>query len=119
MKTLLALSLLALGASHAMAAPPKPAPLKPEELTTVELKEQMPPHWVLVNDISFLHIADGRAYLIDADSGHFLGTIPGGMSHTGVAVCPMGARRWCRARTIRAAAGARAPMSSPSSRSAT
>ena len=69
MKTLLALSLLALGASHAMAAPPKPAPLKPEELTTVELKEQMPPHWVLVNDISFLHIADGRAYLIDAD--HF------------------------------------------------
>jgi iron complex outermembrane receptor protein len=90
MKTLLALSLLALGASHAMAAPPKPAPLKPEELTTVELKEQMPPHWVLVNDISFLHIADGRAYLIDADSGHFLGTIPGGMSHTGVAVSPDG-----------------------------
>ena len=58
MKTLLALSLLVLGASQAMAAPPKPvaqksmaqkpAPLKPEELTTVELKEQMPPHWVLV-----------------------------------------------------------------------
>lgn len=43
MKTLLALSFLALGASQAMAAPPKPAPLKPEELTTVELKEQMPP----------------------------------------------------------------------------
>lgn len=98
MKKLLALSLFALGAPQAMAAPAaaakpvaqKPAPLKPEELTTVELKEQMPPHWVLVNDISFLHIADGRAYLIDADNGHFLGTIPGGMSHTGVAVSPDG-----------------------------
>jgi methylamine dehydrogenase heavy chain len=33
------------------------------------------PHWAWVNDVSFFHMPDGRSYLVDADSGRFLGTL--------------------------------------------
>ncbi len=36
------------------------------------------PHWVWVGDISFFHMIDGRAYLVDADSGAFLGQLTTG-----------------------------------------
>src|SRR5258708_11857139 len=32
-------------------------------------------HWVWVNDFVFPHMADGMAYLIDGDSGRYLGTL--------------------------------------------
>jgi methylamine dehydrogenase heavy chain len=42
----------------------------------------MPPskHWVWVNDFVFPHMADGRAYLVDGDSGRYLGTLSTGYS---------------------------------------
>jgi methylamine dehydrogenase heavy chain len=37
-------------------------------------------HWVWVNDFVFPHMADGMAYLIDGDSGLYLGTLSTGYS---------------------------------------
>ncbi|MBG6120445.1 methylamine dehydrogenase heavy chain [Sphingobium sp. JAI105] len=69
---------------------PAHAQLEPEELTKVELAEVMKPHWVWVNDIAFTHMVDGRAYLIDADTGQFLGMVSGGYSHGSVQLSPDG-----------------------------
>ena len=40
----------------------------------------MPPgkHWVWVNDFVFPHMSDGMAYLVDGDSGRYLGTLSTG-----------------------------------------
>ncbi|HEX4241183.1 MAG TPA: amine dehydrogenase large subunit [Steroidobacteraceae bacterium] len=35
-------------------------------------------HWVWVNDFVFPHMADGMAYLLDGDSGRYLGTLSTG-----------------------------------------
>ncbi len=35
-------------------------------------------HWVWINDFVFPHMADGMAYLIDGDSGRYLGTLSTG-----------------------------------------
>jgi methylamine dehydrogenase heavy chain len=37
-------------------------------------------HWVWVNDFVFPHMADGMAYLVDGDSGRYLGTLSTGYS---------------------------------------
>ncbi|GAC1300198.1 MAG: hypothetical protein NVS9B2_23930 [Steroidobacteraceae bacterium] len=39
-----------------------------------------PKHWVWVNDFVFPHMSDGMAYLIDGDSGRYLGTLSTGYS---------------------------------------
>jgi len=46
------------------------------------MKLPTPPakHWVWVNDFVFPHMADGMAYLIDGDSGRYLGTLSTGYS---------------------------------------
>ncbi|WP_136162681.1 amine dehydrogenase large subunit [Sphingomonas flavalba] len=74
-----------IAASAALAAAIVPAAalaqteeLKSEEMYQVELADQMRPHWVWVNDVSFTRPLDGRAYLLDADSGQFLGMVSGG-----------------------------------------
>ena len=36
------------------------------------------PHWVWVDDMSFFHMIDGRAYLVDADRGRVLGMLSTG-----------------------------------------
>jgi methylamine dehydrogenase heavy chain len=41
-------------------------------------------HWVWVNDFVFPHMSDGMAYLIDGDSGRYLGTLSTGYSFTRV-----------------------------------
>lgn len=71
-------------------AAPATAQLKPETLTTVELPSRMQPHWVWLNDVSFTHMVDGRAYLIDADTGAFLGMVSGGMAHGVLQIAPDG-----------------------------
>lgn len=44
------------------------AELQPESLGQVRsLPEQYPPHWLLVHDVAFFHILDGRTILLDAD----------------------------------------------------
>src|SRR5450755_4932268 len=37
-----------------------------------------PKHWVWVNDFVFPHMSDGMAYLVDGDSGRYLGTLSTG-----------------------------------------
>jgi methylamine dehydrogenase heavy chain len=39
-----------------------------------------PKHWVWVNDFVFPHMSDGMAYLVDGDSGRYLGTLSTGYS---------------------------------------
>lgn len=74
--------LTALAACAALAfASSAQAELQPEQLKVESLAEAMKPHWVWVNDISFDRIVDGRAYLIDADSGQMLGMVSGGFAH--------------------------------------
>jgi methylamine dehydrogenase heavy chain len=38
-------------------------------------------HWVWVNDFVFPHMSDGMAYLVDGDSGRYLGTLSTGYSY--------------------------------------
>lgn len=71
--------------------PPAVATLATEDVTMVELKDRMPPHWLVVNDVVFTHLIDGRAYIVDADKGDFLGTVPAGHSHAGIQFSPDGA----------------------------
>lgn len=72
------------------AAAPASAELQSEDLNVVELKQRFQPHWVWVNDISFTRMADGRAYLIDADTGDFLGMVSGGYAHGTLQLLPDG-----------------------------
>jgi methylamine dehydrogenase heavy chain len=39
-------------------------------------------HWVWVNDFVFPHMADGMAYLVDGDSGRYLGTLSTGYGYS-------------------------------------
>jgi len=39
-----------------------------------------PKHWVWVNDFVFPHMSDGMAYLVDGDTGRYLGTLSTGSS---------------------------------------
>lgn len=43
-------------------------------------------HWVWVNDIVFHHMADGKAFLLDGDSGSMLGMLSTGFGFGGVVV---------------------------------
>jgi methylamine dehydrogenase heavy chain len=57
------------------------AQIKPEGLPDSEVLPAEPnPHWVWVNDIVFHHMADGKAYLVDGDTGRFLGMLNTGVS---------------------------------------
>ena len=62
------------------------AQLAAEPLAIEQLPPRPGPHWVWVNDISFIAIPDGRAFLVDGDSGRMLGMLSTGYSFTSVAV---------------------------------
>ena len=62
------------------------AQLPPEPLATEALAARPGPHWVWVNDIAFFAIPDGRAYLVDGDSGKLLGMLSTGYSFTAVVI---------------------------------
>src|ERR1700682_5177655 len=68
------LGVVAAGATARAALPPDDPVLKSLRLPEVS------PHWVWVNDFVFPHMADGMAYLIDGDSGRYLGTLSTGYS---------------------------------------
>src|SRR6516225_84802 len=42
------------------------------------------PHWVWVNDMAFFAFPDGKALLVDGDSGRMLGMLSTGFSFTAV-----------------------------------
>lgn len=66
------------------------AQLKPEPLAVTTLPARGSPHWVWVNDIVFHHMADGKAFLLDGDSGTMLGMLSTGFGYTGLQVSPDG-----------------------------
>jgi methylamine dehydrogenase heavy chain len=72
-----ALMLCALLAGPAGAELPSDSARGPEVAT---LAVPASKHWVWVNDFVFSHMADGMAYLIDGDSGRYLGTLSTGYS---------------------------------------
>jgi methylamine dehydrogenase heavy chain len=55
-----------------------PADLGSDQPTVATLPSPPSSHWVWVNDFVFPHMADGLAYLIDGDSGRYLGTLSTG-----------------------------------------
>jgi methylamine dehydrogenase heavy chain len=63
-----------------------------------------------VNDVAFNHMNDGRAYLLDADAGEFLGMISAGQAHGVCRSCPMAKASPCPKPITRADRGASAPM---------
>lgn len=75
-----------------MAGAPVQAELQPEEMSIESLPEKLPPHWVWVNDINFFNMADGRAYLIDGDTGRFVGMVSGGYGHATIGLDQRGDR---------------------------
>ncbi len=70
-----ALMLCALLAAPAGAELPSDSARGPEVAT---LAVPASKHWVWVNDFVFPHMVDGMAYLIDGDSGRYLGTLSTG-----------------------------------------
>lgn len=60
-----------------------------DPLSAAELPASASSHWVWVNDVVFHHIADGKAFLIDGDTGKMLGMLSTGFAFNGV-VLPAG-----------------------------
>jgi methylamine dehydrogenase heavy chain len=59
------------------------AEIEPEGLPeSLVLSAEPNPHWVWVSDMVFHHMADGKAYLVDGDSGRFLGMLSTGFGFT-------------------------------------
>jgi methylamine dehydrogenase heavy chain len=74
----LALAAALCGAGAWAQLPPDPADV------TEQLAVPAGPHWVWVNDTSFFAYPDGRAFLVDGDSGKMLGMLSTGFSFTGI-----------------------------------
>jgi methylamine dehydrogenase heavy chain len=60
------------------------AQLPAEPADAVEQLARPTPHWVWVNDMAFFAFPDGKAILVDGDSGRMLGMVSTGYSFTGV-----------------------------------
>lgn len=60
------------------------ADVKVDPLVGSDLPAKPGAHWVWVNDIVFHHMADGKAFLLDGDSGRMLGMLSTGFSYNGV-----------------------------------
>lgn len=52
--------------------------LATDEMTIATLPAEYKPHWVWVNDMALGHVSDGKAILVDADSGTYLGQLDTG-----------------------------------------
>lgn len=58
------------------------SPVKIDEFGTVEKVPAQPTaHWLWVNDPNFISFSDGRAHLIDGDTGHYFGSLNTGYVH--------------------------------------
>ncbi len=83
------IALLALAATGWSAS--ATAQFKPDPLTATTLPAKSSPHWVWVNDIVFHHMADGKSFLVDGDSGRMLGMLSTGFGNNGVVLPANGA----------------------------
>lgn len=61
-------------------------PLANEPVGTEALPSPPGPHWVWVNDIAFFNMPDGRATLVDGDTGAMLGMLSTGYGFGGVVI---------------------------------
>lgn len=59
------------------------AQLQPDPLVRQDLPKPGP-HWVWVNDVVFHHMADGKAFLLDGETGNMLGMLSTGVAFDGV-----------------------------------
>jgi methylamine dehydrogenase heavy chain len=62
------------------------AQLQPEPLVRQDLPGTAGAHWVWVNDVVFHHMVDGKAFLIDGDSGNMLGMLSTGFGFGSVLI---------------------------------
>ena len=62
------------------------AQLPPDPIGVEALPAQPGPHWVWVNDIAFFAFPDGKAFLVDGDSGRMLGMLSTGFSFNAVVI---------------------------------
>lgn len=60
------------------------AEVKVDPLVGSDLPARRGPHWVWVNDMVFHHMADGKAFLVDGDSGNMMGMLSTGFAFNGV-----------------------------------
>jgi methylamine dehydrogenase heavy chain len=74
----------ALAVTACLCTAPGWAQLPPEPADAVEQLSAPTPHWVWVNDMAFFAFPDGKAFLVDGDSGRMLGMVSTGYSFTAV-----------------------------------
>ena len=74
----------ALALTACVCSAPGWAQLPAEPADAVEQLSPPTPHWVWVNDMSFFAFPDGKAFLVDGDSGRLLGMLSTGFSFTAV-----------------------------------
>ncbi len=65
---------------------PAVAQLKTDPLVGSDLPAKPGPHWMWVNDVVFHHMADGKAFLVDGDTGTMRGMLSTGFGFNGVVV---------------------------------
>jgi methylamine dehydrogenase heavy chain len=65
---------------------PAAAQLKNEPLIGSDLPAKPGPHWMWVNDVVFHHMTDGKAFLLDGDTGTMRGMLSTGFGYNGVVV---------------------------------
>ena len=75
---------VALAVAACICGPRGWAQLPPDPADVVEQLPQPTAHWVWVNDMAFFAFPDGKAFLVDGDSGRMLGMLSTGYSFTGV-----------------------------------
>jgi methylamine dehydrogenase heavy chain len=73
-----------LAAALAGSGAPAWAQLPPEPSGVAQLPASPSPHWVWINDMNFDSIPDGKAYLVDGDTGRMLGMLSTGYSFNSV-----------------------------------
>ena len=62
-------------------------PLQPDELGLISTLPQQPSaHWIWVSDMVWIAMTDGRATLIDADTGTMLGMLSTGYSFNSLSI---------------------------------
>jgi methylamine dehydrogenase heavy chain len=76
----------ALGVAACVSGAQSWAQLPAEPAGVVEQLSQPTPHWVWVNDMAFFAFPDGKAFLVDGDSGRMLGMLSTGYSFTSVLI---------------------------------
>jgi methylamine dehydrogenase heavy chain len=70
---------------------PASAQFRTDPLAVAQLPEQPGAHWVWANDIVFHHMVDGKAFLLDGDSGRMLGMLSTGFNYNGIVIGKGGA----------------------------